>query len=269
MRITFCGTGSGAFTAERASSGIIVQHNGRTVMLDCGPGSVRGAMQAGITPGQIKAVLISHLHLDHVLDLSALVFQQVFGGGSLPTVYGPVGIGAITGAAAGFVGATARPRPALLPAAIEFSGDDDREICGFKVRSAETPHAPSVIGNIRRLSQNGTAIVYTGDTQANPGTIVPLAEGADVLIHECYDGEDLSRYVATLPAERAERVYHAITSSHTEVMDAAAIARDAGARRLALTHIPSYADPARLRERAARVFSGEIVIAHDGLIMQV
>jgi ribonuclease BN (tRNA processing enzyme) len=270
MRITFCGTASGLFTEERASSGVVIQHDGRTVMLDCGPGSVRCAMQAGIAPPEIEAVVLSHLHADHVIDLASLVFQQVFGGWQLPVVYGPPGSEAVAAAASALIDATAPPRPPRGHAkTIEFAGNDEREIAGFHVRSAETPHAPEVPGNVRRFSVNDKTTVYTGDTQFNPDTIVPLADGADLLIHECYDEQALIEFVDGLPAERGEQYYQAVTGAHTDVLQAAAIARDAGVRRLALTHLPRYGTAARLHEKAARMFSGEIIVARDGLVLDL
>jgi len=270
MHVTFCGTGGGPFTSERASSGIILQHAGHTVMLDCGPGSVRGALQAGISPRQIEAVLLSHVHPDHVIDLAALVFQQVFFGWSLPIVYGPPGTAGVASAATGFIAATAAPRPAALASTIEIAGSDERQVCGFTVRSEETPHAPDVIAAVRRVSIDGKTVVYTGDTQPNPGTITPLADGVDLLVHECYSEERLQQWAATMPAPAGERVYKVISTTHTEVLQAAAIARDAGVRRLTLTHLgPWGEDTAALHAKAASVFPGEIVVAHDGLSLAV
>ena len=269
MQVIFCGTGAGPFTRERASSGLVLQHDGGTLMLDCGPGAVRGAMQAGIRLETIEAVVLSHLHSDHVLDLTALVLHQRFRGWRLQTVYGPRGAGAVAGAATGFVATTPSRHPAALPPTVEISGTDEREICGFVVHSEETLHAPLVMGNARRLAVQGRAVVYSGDTRPNPATIVPLAKGADLLIHECYGEEQLQRRVAALPGAVGDEYYRAITSTHTEVSHAAAIARDAGVRRLALTHLFPWDETDALRTKAARVFDGDLVLAHDGLVLTV
>lgn len=269
MQVIFCGTGGGPFTGERASSGIVLQHDGGTIMLDCGPGAVRGAMQAGISLETIDAVLLSHLHSDHVLDLTALVMHQRFRGWRLQTVYGPRGAGAVAGAAAGFVATTPFERPAAQPLTVEIGGSDEREICGFVVHSEETPHAPQVMGNARRLSVDGRVVVYSGDTQASPAIIVPLAKGADLLIHECYGEEQLQRGVAAMPDTVGAEYYRAVTSVHTEVLHAAEIARDAGVRQLALTHLFPWDDTDALRKKAARVFDGDLVLAHDGLVLAV
>ena len=89
MRITLCGTGAGVNTALRANAGIVLQANDRTVMLDCGGGSVREAVRAGITQRSIDAVCLSHLHQDHCCDLAVLLADCAFGRLIPPAVYGP------------------------------------------------------------------------------------------------------------------------------------------------------------------------------------
>ena len=72
-----------------------------------------------------------------------------------------------------------------------------------------------------------------------------------------------------MPGTVGEEYYRAITSTHTEVSHAAAIARDAGVRRLALTHLFPWDETDALRTKAARVFDGDLVLAHDGLVLTV
>ena len=222
------------------------------------------------SPQDIEAVLLSHLHPDHVIDLAGLVFQQVFFGWSLPVVYGPPGTAGVVSAARGLIAATAAPGPAALASTIEIAGSDERQVCGFIMRSEETPHAPDVIAAVRRLSMDGKTVVYTGDTQPNPGTITSLADGVDLLVHECYSEDRLQRWAAAMPPARGEQAYEIISTTHTEVSDAAAVARDAGVRRLALTHLgPWGEDAAELHAKAAGIFRGEIIVAHDGLSLTV
>jgi ribonuclease Z len=154
--------------------------------------------------------------------------------------------------------------------ATEIAGSDERAIAGFTVRSAETPHAPNVIAAVRRLTAGGKTIVYTGDTQPNPATIVPLAEGSDLLVHEAYGEAWLQQTAEALPPEQGQRFYAGMTASHTEVRQAATIARDAGVRRLALTHLMMGRDDVNALERsAAEIFSGELVVAYDGLVIDL
>src|SRR3954467_2749408 len=103
MRVTLCGTGAGVNTALRANAGIVLQANDRTLMLDCGGGSAREAVRAGITLRSIDAVCLSHLHQDHCCHLAVLLADRAFGRVVPPTVYGPKGVEAFVLAGAAYV----------------------------------------------------------------------------------------------------------------------------------------------------------------------
>ena len=267
MRITFCGTAAGVNSQRRANAGIVLQADGRTVMLDCGGGSVREAVRAGIAPRSIEAVLLSHLHQDHCVDLAFLVADRNFARLPQPMVYGPPGVESFVRGGAAYVEAMAHAFRGPPPCT-EVRDGDQQEATGFMVRWAETPHAPDLVALAQRVGVGGKTVVYSGDTQPAPGVMVPLAEGADLLIHECYSRPTIERMAATLPAEQGEYLSH-FTAAHSEVEAVAAIAREAGARRLVLTHFLQAEDLDYVHATAVRIFNGEVVIAHDGLTLDV
>lgn len=268
MRITFCGTGGGPFTAERASSGYVLQHDGRAVMLDCGPGSVRQAMRAGITPHDLDAVILSHLHLDHMLDISAVAFQSHYHAWRpAPLILGPPGS---RDALAPFVAfGPPNERELHFGEIIEVEGDDQREVAGFVVRSEETPHAPALKAFSRRLDVEGHSLVFSGDTAANPELMSRLAAGASVLLHECFSEAGLERYAAGRPPELRERLFATFHRVHSPVEDVARIAQAAGAGRLVLTHLLPTEQPGELLQTAGAFYHGEVIVAHDGMMLDV
>ncbi|MCW4050868.1 MAG: ribonuclease Z, partial [Candidatus Bathyarchaeota archaeon] len=100
----------------------------------------------------------------------------------------------------------------------------------------------------------GRRIVYSGDTRPFPG-LVELAKGADLLIHESTFMDDL--------AERADE------DGHSTTLQAAEIAREAGVKKLALTHISSrYTEPSLLLEEAKTVFKN-VIVAEDFLELDI
>jgi ribonuclease Z len=103
--------------------------------------------------------------------------------------------------------------------------------------------------------RRGRAVVYTGDTRPHLA-VIEAARGADLLVHE-----------ATFGGDEQER---AVETGHSTAAEAARVAAEAGARRLALTHISSRynRDTAELLAEAKAVFP-ETVIARDGMTLEV
>ena len=95
-----------------------------------------------------------------------------------------------------------------------------------------------------------------GDTRPCPAT-VEAVRGVDLLVHEATFGD----------AEEAR----AVETTHSTAREAGRVAREAGVRRLVLTHLSSRydTDAATLREQAAGEFPGEVVVAHDGMVVEL
>ena len=211
-------------------------------------------MRAGITQRSIDAVCLSHLHQDHCCDLAVLLADRAFGRLVPPAVYGPKGVEAFVLAGASYVKTMAHAENAL-PAFCEVADGDQRDVCGFAVRWAVTPHAPDLVALATRYEADGRSVVYSGDTRAAPEVMVPLAQDADVLMHECFSNERMQRVMPTVAPEIAQRLGH-FRDVHSEVRDVAAIARDAGVRRLVLTHLLSGEEPDELRRDRRRDLQG-------------
>ena len=107
-------------------------------MLECGPGSVRNALAAGVTLRDIEAIVISHIHEDHCLDLGALTLQAMYGRWpKMPVVYGPPGIQEV----AVKLMTMHRPGAVVSPLEIvEISDSDEREVAGFDRRIGAHDH---------------------------------------------------------------------------------------------------------------------------------
>jgi ribonuclease Z len=122
---------------------------------------------------------------------------------------------------------------------------EDVEVEGRTIRAAD------VVGDPRP----GRKVVYTGDTRPT-STTREMAADADLLIHE-----------ATFAQDEADR---AVSTGHSTAREAAQVAADAGVLRLALTHFsPRYADDPRVLEREARAVFPDVVVAYDGLVIEV
>lgn len=274
MRITFCGTGAGSVTATRAGTCILLDDGMRGVLLDCGHGSLGSLIRSGFPPTKAPTLILSHLHVDHVHGFSEWLASLVRPGGVLPTVFGPSGsieyIGLATRTTSLVVSLPGQSlgTPLEVPVLEVADGDEvQREEVQF--RSIVVPHAPEVVALAHRVEFGGTKVVYSGDTQAVPELMVPLAEGADILVHEAYSESGLDDWTQGATPARRAFVVAAFSSNHTRVDVAARIAAEAGLKRLVLTHLNPGEKPERLKAEAAAHFRGEIVVAEDGLALTI
>lgn len=270
MRVLFCGTAASALTPPRAATCILLEHDGDAILLDCGPGSLERILDSGPSLPHLRSIIVSHMHMDHVQGFSELLAHMVFPFGALPSVFGPVGTKHYFQAAAALTNIVSR-LPGKAPGTPfnleveELASGDERDVHGWQVRTVEVPHAPDVTAHAYRLTRDGRTIVYSGDTRPVPEIMVPLAQGADVLIHECYSDTGIDRWVAHMRADRAQAVRDAFRSTHTDVASAARIAAEAGVRTLVLTHLNVGELPDDLIAQASRHFTGEILVASDRL----
>lgn len=217
------------------ASGYVVEHEGYRVVLDLGPGAA-GALLAGAAtaPPDVDAVVISHLHADHCLDLVSLATALRYGRhpatAPLP-VYGPPGTRDRVAAAYGYgVG---------LDQLYTFVDDIPPELGPFRVDTAVMNHPVPTRGV--RLTAGGRSLVYSADTGVSPD-LVALAAGADLLLCEAtYAPGDV-----------------VVPGLHLSGREAGEHAAAAGVGRLVVTHVPPWSSVAVAVGEAGGAFSGPV-----------
>jgi ribonuclease Z len=232
-------------------------------MMDCGPGSVRQALCLGIDLRSIDAIVLSHIHEDHCLDLASFGMRGMYAQWKRhPLVLGPRGSHEI----ATRLMTMHRPN-AHMPAleTQEVSAADECNVAGFTVASRETPHAADIQSFSHRLRHGGRSIVYSGDTRPNPELMSELAAGADLLLHECFSMPGVERYAGQRSPEARARTLERFPMSHSEVAEVAHIAHDAGVRRLVLTHLLSSEQERELLDIASRFYKRDLLVARRHL----
>ena len=247
MRLTVLGSGTVAPTPDRTAASHWIETADVRLLLDCGAGTLLRAAAFGIPWNRATHIAITHFHLDHWGELPHLLFALRWGTEpprSEPLVLlGPRGLRArLTLAAGAFEDWLVRPEYPLELVELE----PDRRFRlgdGVWLETHGTPHTETSLAYA--VSDGRSRIVYTGDT-GHSDALVQWASGCDLLLAEC-----------SLPDERA-------IDQHLTPSRAGRLARDAGARRLVLTHFyPVFGDrdPAAL---AAEHFDGEVTAARDG-----
>jgi ribonuclease BN (tRNA processing enzyme) len=235
MRLTVIGCSGSYPGPDSACSAYLVEHEGFHVLLDLGSGSL-GPLQREVGLLDIDAVLLSHLHADHCLDLCPyVVFRRYRAAGVPPRV--PV---------LGPRGTHGRLAAAYDPTSTDGLTDvfafralepGESEIGPFTLRVDRVNHPVEAFA--MRLTAGGRTLTYSGDTGVCDA-LVRLAAGSDVLLCEAtfQDGPDLPPDLHLTGREAGEH------------------AAKAEVGRLLVTHAPPGADAAGIAAAAEQAFGG-------------
>ena len=299
LGLTFLGTGAACPTVERNVSGLALAREGETILFDCGEGTQRQMMRYGVG-FSFTEIFFSHYHSDHFLGVIGLFrtmgLQDRTAG---VTLYGPRGAQRILSHALA-VGLERTKFPVEI---VELKPGDQVKRKEYDIAVFETEHRPDTVGyalvekdrlgrfdreaalaagvpegplwgrlhrsnpvtlpdgtvvgpeGIVGPARPGRTVVYTGDTRPCDAVRV-AAQGADLLVHEATFGEDEGQ--------------RAVETGHSTAREAAELARDAGVRRLVLTHISARynREAPELLAEASSVFS-PVTIARDGMSIEV
>jgi ribonuclease BN (tRNA processing enzyme) len=263
VRLTILGKSPSWQDAGGACSGYLVQQDGTTLLLDCGNG-VFAKMRQFLDYVDVDAVVLSHLHADHFLDLVPFSYALTYAPRQQPVAVPPFWEGTDTpakpvlhapqGARDVFrqvVGAWGNDD--LIENAFElreYGTDDEIEVGPMRVRFCEVPHF--TVTRAVEIACNGTRITYGADHSPSPD-LVQFAQDTDLLLIE-----------ATLP--RPERTG---MRGHITPGEAGDHARQAGARKVVLTHISDEMDHAWARQEAEKTFGQAVEVAREGATYDV
>ena len=257
MQVTVLGKSPAWQDADGACSGYLIEEAGVRVVLDCGNG-VFGKLRRYADYVDIDAVVISHLHADHFLDLVPFSYalkyaprqQPVAVGGwpgtdrpARPVLHVPEGGRDVFRRVVGAWGSEDLVETAFDLR--EYRPDDVLEIGPMRVRFREVPHFTQT--QAVEITADGGRMTYGAD-HSPTDDLVDFARGTDLLLIE-----------ATLP--RPERDG---PRGHITPAEAGEHGRRAQARRLVLTHISDELDPEWARAEAEREFGGPVELAREG-----
>jgi ribonuclease Z len=297
LDLVFLGTSGSAPTAGRSPTALLVRRGGDRLLFDCGEGTQRQLMRSTVGLPDLEDVFISHFHADHYLGLPGMLKTFGLRQREAPlTVYGPPGLRELFGDLRRIFGKVSYPVEVVEVRAGEALERDGYKILVFPVHHGVSAVGYAVVENARPgffdveaadalgvpsgpargelqrgesitlddgkvvtpdmvlgEARPGRRIVIPGDT-APVETVRVLSEGADVLVHE-----------ATFTEDERDR---AAETLHSTAREAAELARDAGVRMLALTHLSPRYFGKELLEEAREVFP-DAVAPRDFDIIEV
>jgi ribonuclease Z len=299
LRVIFLGTGGSLPTRNRNPSAIMVNREGELLLFDCGEGTQQQMMRARTGMMSLSSIFVSHFHADHFLGIPGLIQTMSFMGRTEPLlIYGPEGTREFTELfkAFGFFNfkyeiygiplkpgdiverkdyvirtlktehgipslgyaLIENPRPGRFnrekavemgippgPLFAELQKGNPLEVDGRLVKPED------VMGPLRP----GRTIVYSGDTRPCE-SILEASRDADLLIHDCSFSDEMTDW--------------AEESGHSTAGEVAALAKEAGVRRLILTHISSrYSDDVEPILTDSKKIFGNVTVAEDLMEVEV
>jgi ribonuclease Z len=265
MQVVLLGTGFPRPDPERFGPAAAVVVGEKVFVVDAGRGVVLRLAAAELPLKSVKAVFLTHLHSDHTGGLPDLFNTSWQFGRYTPfELYGPNGTKKLADGMLKFFEADIHIRRDLMEkhpgAGATINTHIVREGVVYqdadvKVTAFAVDHKPVEPAFGYRFDAGGKSIVISGDTRPS-NNLVRYAKDADVLVHEAIMPEYLDTVDKPDVAAR-------LKSYHTTPEEAGQIAHRANVKLLVLTHLVPGKDEDKFRQRAAKHFTGKIVVGRD------
>mgnify|MGYP001158494996 FL=1 len=278
-KLAILGSGTPNPDPDRMGSGYAVITDQAVYLIDFGPGIIRNAAQLSQNWGgkipqmnvaNFEHAFLTHLHSDHTMGIADLLLTPWVMGRSEPiNLYGPKGLDQLAANTlkANKIDIDYRingTQPANktgykfifkeLDEGIVFENEE------IKVEAFKVPHGDFEDAYGFRFTTADKVIVFSGDTGKSL-KIAELAKNADILVHEVYSLEGFKKKT------KDWQKYH--SEHHTSTIEVGEIASLAKPKKLVLSHILFWGStPKDIMEEVRSTFTGNIIIAEDGMIIE-
>jgi ribonuclease Z len=274
MQVIILGSGSPLPDPQRGGPSTLVRTSAGDFLFDCGRGVLMRAAAAGSAAGAFRAVLLTHLHSDHITDLNDIYTSRwvtSFQPNPLP-VYGPPPPG--TTALLGAIDTMLEPDIGYRlahhddlqwppsAAITEVESGLVFEEGTVRITAAPTDHAPVRPTVGYRIDDAGQSVVIAGDTVPCAG-LDGLSTGAGVLVHTVVRPDLIEQFGLARLSD--------VLDYHSSVAQAAQTASRNGVGTLLLTHLVPAPAPGTEQEwldQARAHFSGPVILATDLLTVE-
>ena len=271
MKITLLGTGSPIPDPNRAGPCTLVQAGAQNIMIDCGRAAIMRLLGAGVLPGMVSTILITHLHSDHITDLNDLVTTRwVMMPVNIPLkVVGPAGTRQVVDAMLNMLTLDQGYRHAhhedlrangpLTVDVVEVGAGESFSIGEVTVSTHATDHRPVDPSIGYRIEHDGKVAALAGDTIPCPG-LDDLCQNADVYVQTVIRDDQVKQLASLLPNSQR---FLDILDYHSTVSQAGQTAARNNVKTLMLTHCVPAVQPGQEDDwigAAREHFSGNIVL---------
>lgn len=294
-RLVLLGTAGGpVIRTDRAGIASLIEVGDRRYLIDCGEGCVRQLQFADFSPGDVDEVFITHLHIDHIADVSSLAaFAWAADPRARIGVHGPSGTRMLVQRALDYLQFPEElftaETPGMGRVAEIMTGRDLEGVSGepveifsdgiVRVLAVENSHFDHLSGRefffgparsySYRVETPDRTLVFSGDTGPSPA-LERLARGADILVCEVMDVEAtiaMFRRRSGLSEAQIADIERQMRAKHLTPIDVGRLAQAAGVGTVILSHYasaPGQSEDVREFMREIRsVFSGDVIAGSD------
>lgn len=299
MKIIFLGTGGSTPTPERNLPAVALKRDRELLLFDCGEGTQRQMIWAGLSPLKVRAVFLTHFHGDHFFGLPGLIHTMTMMNRERGLeVYGPPGTEELVGQMLGL----GRHKLSFEVDPKDLEAGEEVRLKGCTVKTCEVEHliqtfAYAVVEDPRpgklyperaialgvkpgpdfsKLKAGRSVRLPNGRVIRPEEVVGPPRPGRKVVyaidtrpcreLIKLAQGADVLIHDSTLGDDLLER---AIESGHSTPSEAAEVARKAGVKKLVLIHVsPRYHDASPLLEQAKARFE-DVVVAKDLMELEI
>ena len=302
LHVITVGTGTPIADPTRAQTCLAIIADGVFFMIDAGAGAARQADLLGLPLSELQVVFLTHLHSDHIADLPVLATESwKYGRMEHLHMVGPVGTMAMVKSFnqahrldREYRDAHSKEFAASLDIAEPIGHDVETPVSkeselvyqfknGLKIYAFAVAHAPVKPAFGYQIEYKGRKIVFSGDTRFTEN-LIRHSQKADLLIHEAFNKNLVNRVLkltaddkipaSNKSAQISRKLGKKVMEYHTSPVEAATVAARADVKKLVLTHIDPPLGPflprflvtqPALLEGVSDVYSGEVIIAEDGM----
>ena len=275
MEITLLGTGCPSVDCKRLGPSNLVRTKKTKILVDCGSGVTQRLHQLKVSSADIDALLLTHLHSDHVVDLYQLIISSWHSYRTKPwKIYGPKGTKKFVKKIMD-VWADERKLRILYEArasiiafdinVTDFNSVGNYSFGDLKIKYFEVDHKPVKYAYGFCFTNKTKKLTISGDTRPCEN-LMKYAKKSDVLLHEVFiEGE-----IQDTNKMRTKQTLHNVQSYHTTSSEVGKVAFITNSKKLILTHfVPTRFNKVRLKNIIKKDFGKDPIIGEDLMTIKI
>ena len=275
MKLTLLGTGCPSVDFKRCGSSNLISTKSTKILVDCGSGVTQRLNQSKNSSVDIDALLLTHLHTDHVIDLYQLIISSWHSDRTSKwKIYGPKGTKKFVDKI--FLAWKSERKlrisyekrkssKALNYKVYEFKKEGFININDIKIKYFEVDHKPVPYAYGFSFFSKNKKLTISGDTRPCESLMLN-AQNADVLLHEVFIEYEINQTSGL----RSKKTLHNVKEYHTPSNLVGKVAKLSNCKKLVLTHfVPTRFNISKLKKIVRKDFGKDPIIGNDLLTINI